>query len=60
MIADMVIDNMGMREYRRYKTNLTITYDTPIEKVQAFVDGLKKLIELHPDTRKDYYHVVFL
>lgn len=59
MIADMVIDNMGMREYRRYKTNLTITYDTPTEKVEAFVEGLKKIIELHPHTRKDYYHVVF-
>ena len=58
-IADMVIDNMGMREYRRYKTTLTITYDTPTYKVEAFVEGLKQIIELHPATRKDYYHVVF-
>ena len=58
-MADMVVDNMGKRSYRRYKTDLTITYDTPTEKVQAFVDGLKLIVKLHPDTRKDYYHIVF-
>lgn len=59
MLADMTIDNMGLRKYRRYKTFLSITYDTPIEKIELFVEELKKIILNHPDTRKDYYHVYF-
>jgi MscS family membrane protein len=58
-LADMTIDNMGMRIYRRYNTKLAITYDTPPELIEAFVYGLRKLIELHPQTRKDLYHVYF-
>lgn len=59
MLADMTIDNMGLRKYRRYKTFLSITYDTPTEKIELFVEELKKLIANHPHTRKDYYHVYF-
>lgn len=53
------IDNMGRRQYRRLRTTLGLTYDTPPEKLKAFVDGVKKIILDHPQTRKDYFHVVF-
>ncbi len=56
-LADIKIDNMGRREFRRYKTNIGITYDTPPEVVDAFVEGLKRIIEIHPNTRKDYYQI---
>ncbi len=56
-LADMVIDNMGLRQYRRFRTTLAITYDTPPELINAFVDGIRQIIQEHPDTRKDYYHV---
>lgn len=56
-IADMTIDNMGLRVYRRFTTSITITYDTPPMLIEAYVDGLRKIVEAHPDTRKDYYHV---
>jgi MscS family membrane protein len=56
-LADMAIDNMGLRRYRRYKTDLTITYDTPAEKIESFVEGIRALIKTHPHTRKDYYIV---
>lgn len=56
-LADMTIDNMGKRNYRRYKTMIAVTYDTPPHLVDAFVEGLRKIVETHPDTRKDYYNV---
>jgi MscS family membrane protein len=36
-----------------------VTYDTPPELIQLFVDGLKKIVQNHPDTRKDYYNIYF-
>lgn len=53
------VDNMGEREYRRIKTNLGLTYDTPAEKIQLFTQGIRTLIDHHPYTRKDYYQVYF-
>jgi MscS family membrane protein len=53
-----VVDNMGMREYRRIKTNIGIRYDTPPERVEAFLEGIKRIIQTNPTTRKDYFHVV--
>ncbi|MBA94262.1 MAG: hypothetical protein CMP21_00635 [Rickettsiales bacterium] len=51
------VDNMGERRYRRFNTMLSITYDTPVEKIEAFCAGIRELIDLHTDTRKDYYLV---
>ncbi|OQY18018.1 MAG: mechanosensitive ion channel protein MscS, partial [Desulfobacteraceae bacterium 4572_35.1] len=51
------IDNMGARKYRRMKTLLNLTYDTPPERIEAFCAGIRKLVQLHPYMRKDYYHV---
>lgn len=53
------VDNMGARRYRRVKTTLALTYDTPPEKLDAFCEGIRELLRTHPYTRKDYYHVYF-
>ncbi|GJM63775.1 mechanosensitive ion channel family protein [Persicobacter diffluens] len=58
-IADMTVDNMGMRSFRRYRTMISVTYDTSAEAMEVFVEGLRKIVQVHPDTRKDYYHVYF-
>ncbi|GMQ26173.1 hypothetical protein Aoki45_28550 [Algoriphagus sp. oki45] len=58
-IADSVVDNHGLRKYRRFFTTLTITYDTPPELIEKFVEGLREIVISHPDTRKDLYHVYF-
>ncbi|MFD2033237.1 mechanosensitive ion channel family protein [Belliella marina] len=58
-IADATIDNHGLRQYRRFYTTLTVTYDTPPDLVEAFVEGLRKIVINHPDTRKDYYNIYF-
>ncbi|MDJ0897103.1 MAG: mechanosensitive ion channel family protein [Alphaproteobacteria bacterium] len=53
------VDNLGARAYRRVKTTLAVTYDTPPDQVQAFVEGIKDIIRAHPRTRKDKFHIVF-
>jgi len=56
-LISAVTDNMGSRRYRRVKTMLSLTYDTPPEKIDAFCEGVRELIRRHPYTRKDYFHV---
>ncbi len=58
-LADNTIDNNGLRKYRRLYTQIAINYDTPAELIETFVGGLKQIVEHHPNTRKDNYHVYF-
>ncbi len=51
------VDNMGERRYRRLSCKLSLTYDTPPERIEAFCEGVRELIRQHPYMRKDYYHV---
>ncbi len=59
VMATSGVDNYGERRFRRVKTMLSLTYDTPPEKIDAFCEGVRELIRLHHYTRKDYYHVYF-
>lgn len=56
-LADSVIDNHGLRQYRRFYTQIAVTYDTPADLIELFVDGLKQITKDHPETRKDYYEI---
>lgn len=56
-LADATIDNHGLRQYRRYSTTLMLPFDTPPELIELFIEGLRKIVERHPDTRKDAYHI---
>lgn len=56
-MIDTAVDNLGARTYRRYRTLLSLTYDTSPEKIEAFCEGVRELIRRHPYTRKDYYQV---
>ena len=56
-LADSVVDNFGHRRMRRYKTTLSVVYDTPTVLINEFVEGLKKIIDTHPKTVKNNYHV---
>lgn len=53
------IDNMGARRYRRMTHKLSVTYDTNPEQIEAFCEGIRKIIQMHPYMRKDFYHVYF-
>ncbi len=56
-LADQAVDNMGVRIFRRFKTNIALTYDTPPEKIEVFIKELKELVKNHPKTRKDYFEI---
>lgn len=58
-LADSTIDNHGLRRYRRFFTKISLTYDTPPSLIQTYIDGLRKIVETHPHTLKDDYHVYF-
>ena len=56
-LGNMHIDNYGRRKYRRYSTKIAVQYDTPPEKIEAFCEGIRKLIVECPHARQDYFHV---
>lgn len=59
-LSELVIENKGLLVNRRYKAHLGLRYDTPPELIDAFVKGVRRLIEEHPDTRSDAYNVEFI
>ena len=58
-IVDTHVDNMGLRQWRRYKTTLGLGYNSTPDQVQAFVEGVRALIRSNPGMRKDFYIVEF-
>jgi len=52
-----MIDNHGLRVYRRFYTQIAITYDTPPDLIELFIEGLRQIVKDHTNTRKDNYHV---
>ncbi|MEZ4829386.1 MAG: mechanosensitive ion channel family protein [Bacteroidia bacterium] len=58
-LADLVVTNHGMRTYRRYVTNISITYGTSPQTIEKFVAGIREIIHAHPDTQKDNYVINF-
>jgi small-conductance mechanosensitive channel len=51
------VDNMGLRKYRRFSTNLSLTYSSEADDIESFCEGVRELIRQHPQTRKDYFFV---
>ena len=58
-LANSEIDNLGMREFRRLKTMLNLTYDTSPEQMEAFVEGIKAIVKANSNFRQDYYEIHF-
>ncbi|NNC95011.1 MAG: mechanosensitive ion channel family protein [Chitinophagales bacterium] len=56
-LADSIVNNLGLRKFRRYKTDICITYDTPPVLIDIFVDGIREIIANHPLTFKENFHV---
>jgi len=59
-LSEIVVNNKGLRLFRRYQTELGVRYDTPPELIEAFVKGLKDLIRVHPNSKKDGFDVAFI
>jgi MscS family membrane protein len=56
-LADVISDNHGKRQFRRFNTKLSITYDTSPETIDAFLKGLRLIVENHPNTVNHNYHI---
>lgn len=56
-INTAAVDNIGRRRYRRWYTMLSVTYDTPPDKIEAFVEGVRELVRRHPQSRKDAINI---
>ncbi len=56
-LANLNLNNYGLRHYRRFSTKISVTYDTPPELIEEFVKGLRQIVKEHPNTRKDYFEV---
>lgn len=57
IISNSNVDNHGKRNYRRFYTKLSVTYDTPSKLIEVFVKGMERIVLAHPETRKDYYNI---
>jgi len=58
-LSEIIINNKGLRLFRRYNTNLGVRYDTPPELIEAFVKGVREIVIAHPETLSDSYNVEF-
>ena len=57
IISNSMVDNHGKRQYRRFYTRLSVTYDSPARLIEVFVKGIERIVLAHPETRKDYYNI---
>ncbi|MCH8494790.1 MAG: mechanosensitive ion channel family protein [Balneolales bacterium] len=59
IMASTAVDNLGLREYRRIMTTVNLTYSTPPEQLEAFVEAVKGLARANPRMRQDLMEVQF-
>lgn len=56
-MASTSVTNKGVRVYRLFQMNLGVTYDTPLSLLKLYIEGLKKIVHAHPNTKKDGYYI---
>ena len=53
------IDNLGKRKARRTRVYLGVQYDTSPDKIEKFIEGIKKILIDSSAVKKDYFQVYF-
>lgn len=53
-VINTIIENIGRRPHIRWNTNITITYDTPVDKVERAVEIIREILENHEGMHEDY------
>lgn len=56
-LADMVVDNLGVRTFRRFQTTIGVTYDTPPDLLEKYLAGLRELNQACAFTRNDLHYI---
>jgi len=59
-LSNKTIQNIGKRPHIRRIVNITITYDTPPEKIERAIAIVKELLENHEGMHEDYPPRVYL
>jgi MscS family membrane protein len=57
LLTTAVVDNMGKRKSRRFKTFISLEYDTSPARIEAFCEGVRELLRRHPLVMQDNFHV---
>ncbi|MEC7987558.1 MAG: mechanosensitive ion channel family protein [Myxococcota bacterium] len=58
-ITKCTVNNYGRREFRRLKTTLGLRYDTPVEKIEAYLEALRNSLQENPNVKKDAIFIYF-
>jgi len=58
-VANSKIENLEQRRYRRTNVILGLTFDTPPEKVEAFLEGIKNILGKNEIILHDKTNVIF-
>ena len=56
-MANMSLTNLGLRDARLFNIMIGVTYDTPPERLEQFIAGLRELILENEKIRHDMYYV---
>lgn len=58
-LAAANIDNMERRQARRIRIYLGVQYDTPPDRMEKFVEGIKQVLKNSAHVKQDYFQVYF-
>ena len=58
-VANMRIRNLGVRPYRMLETEIGVTYDTPVKRIEQFIDGIREIMKSHPKVVEENQLVYF-
>jgi MscS family membrane protein len=58
-LSDMQITNFGKRKFRMMDPKISLTYDTPPDRIEVFMEGIKDIIMEHPKIVKENFIVNF-
>jgi MscS family membrane protein len=58
-VVNATVENLTLRMMFRQRLLVQVTYDTPRDKLEALAEGIRQLIDDHPLTNKDNFHVRF-
>lgn len=50
-LSEMIIDNKGFRVFKKFKTEIAVPYDTPLFKVEHFLEGIRTILLKYPYTK---------
>ena len=58
-VVNATVENLSLRQMRRQRFLIQLTYDTPREKLEQLIAGIKQIIADHPMTNKTNFNVRF-